>query len=101
MSNKPVIIKDFFNSRTLDFLFITETWLTPGDLSLFSELVPSDCKFLNSPRTGGRGGELASVFKQNYCCRMLAMDVYSSFELQLFVLELDNPIMDLSHLLST
>ncbi len=45
VSNKTVIINYFLNSRTLDFLFITETWLTPGDLSPFSELVPSDCKF--------------------------------------------------------
>ncbi len=92
VSNKTVIINDFFNSRTLDFLFIMDTWLTPGDLSPFSELVPSDCKFLNSPRSVGRGGGLASIFKQNFVCRMLATNVYSSFELQLFVLELDNPM---------
>ncbi len=92
VSNKTVIINDYFYSRTLDFLFITDTWLTSGDLSPFSELVPSDCKFLNSPRSVGRGGGLASIFKQNFVCRMLATDVYSSFELQLFVLELDNPM---------
>lgn len=53
---------------------------------------PSDCKLFNSPCYVGRGGGLASIFKQNYCYRMLATDDYSSFELQMFVLELDNPV---------
>lgn len=38
------------------------------------------------------GGGLASIFKQNYCCWKLTTDVYLSFELKLFVLELDNPM---------
>lgn len=66
VSDKQVsILTYFFTLCSLDFLFITETWLTPGDLRLFSELVPSDCNFLNSPRSVCHGGGLASTFKQN------------------------------------
>ncbi len=61
---------------------MTETWLNVGDLSPFSELVPSECTFFNSPRITDRGGGLASVFKRHFGCRRLPADVYSSFELQ-------------------
>ncbi len=30
MVNQTFILNDFFTSRDLDFLFVTETWLTPG-----------------------------------------------------------------------
>ncbi len=72
---------------------MTETWLNVGDLSPFSELVPPECKFFNSPRTTGRGGGLASVFKRHFGCRTLPADVYTSFELQLLQIDLINPVL--------
>lgn len=44
-----------FASQKLDFLFLVETWLRPGDLSFFSDLCLTDCGFLNLPRAVGRG----------------------------------------------
>ncbi|XP_028428219.1 uncharacterized protein LOC114551247 [Perca flavescens] len=38
----------------------------PGDDSAFSELLPPSCSFLNSPRVSGRGGGLATLFKEEY-----------------------------------
>lgn len=43
--NKTVIINDFFSLRELDLLFITESWITTGDLSPFSELLTPKCFF--------------------------------------------------------
>lgn len=63
--NKTVILNDFFTSRQLDFLFITESWITNGDLSPFSELLNSSCLFLNSPRKVGRVGGLVTIFKDS------------------------------------
>ncbi len=65
-------------------MFLTETWLQTGELIPLSELLPPSCDFLSSPRTTGRGGGLASVFKSVFHCQKIAVDVYSSFELQLF-----------------
>lgn len=63
---------------------MTETWANSGDLSPFSELVPLNCKYFNNPRLTGRGGGLASIFKNSLNCRILRAEVFSSFELQLF-----------------
>lgn len=79
-------LNDFFLSHNLDFLFIIETWLNIGDMAPFSELSPPDCSFLSSPRSVGRGGGLAAVFKNKFKCRLLPTEAYSSFEVQLFML---------------
>lgn len=85
--NKTFIIKDFFTSHGLDFLCVTETWMSPGESSAFSELLPPDCLYFNSPRSSGCGGGLATVFKLNFECKQLSPSVsYSSFELSLFEL---------------
>ncbi len=38
--NKTFLLNYFFTSHALDILCITETWIKPGDLSPFTELVP-------------------------------------------------------------
>lgn len=78
--NKIFILKDFFMSQRLDLLYITETWLSAGDTSAFSELLPHDCCFFNTPRTSGWGGGIATVFKNGYKCRQLSF-TFPSFEL--------------------
>ncbi len=84
LANKTFFLNDFFTSRELDFMFLTETWLQTGELISLSELLPPCCDFLSSPLTTGRGGGLASVFKSVFHCQKIVVDVYSSFELQLF-----------------
>ncbi|XP_028272710.1 uncharacterized protein LOC114443003, partial [Parambassis ranga] len=58
LANKTFILKDFFNTNELDFLCITETWMSVSESSALCE--PSDCTFFNSPRTTGRGGGIAT-----------------------------------------
>lgn len=90
--NKTFILNDFFTSRSLEFLFVTETWFTARDVSPFSELLPGNCKCFNSPRMVRRGGGLATIFKENFSCRALKTDAYNSFELQLLALGSVNPL---------
>lgn len=92
--NKTFILNDFLSSHSLDFLFITETWVKVGDLSPFSELVPTDYCFYNSPRPVGRGGGLAIITKKNFSsrCRMLPSTKFTSFEVQLLLLDWSEPI---------
>ncbi len=47
---------------------MTETWLDALDLSPLSELCPLNYLFLNSPRTSGRGGGIATVYKTVPTC---------------------------------
>lgn len=42
--------------------------------------------FLILPIFLARGGGLASVFKNNFCCRIIETDTFTSFEVQLFSL---------------
>ncbi|KAK5851193.1 hypothetical protein PBY51_002007 [Eleginops maclovinus] len=91
--NKTFILNDFFTSHSLDFLLLTETWLKPGENSAFSELLPPSCSFFSSPRVSGRGGRLAAVFNDSFKCRLLPTGPYSSFELQLFVVEFASPVL--------
>lgn len=86
VANKTFILNDIIASHELDILFVTETWLRTGDLSPFTELCPPQWGFLNSPRISGRGGGLATVFKNIFKCKILPVKNYSSFEVQLFKL---------------
>lgn len=54
LCNKTFILRDLFASKSLDVLFVTEMWLSSGDLSPFANLTFLDCKFINSPQVFGR-----------------------------------------------
>lgn len=64
LGNETYILKDFFISRELDFLFISEAWLSAGESSVFTELLPDECCSFNS----GRGGGIATGFKSDVNC---------------------------------
>lgn len=51
--NKTFVLKDLFTSRGLDFLCVTETWLSVGESSTFTELLSHDCCYFKSLRTSG------------------------------------------------
>lgn len=94
LSNKTCIISnDFIVSHKLDFLFMTETWLNTGDLDSLSVTSPSDCNFFSSPRTVGRSGGLAKIFKKHFSCRLLPVETFSSFKVQLCQADLVHPIL--------
>lgn len=93
LANKTSVLNDFFTSCELDFMLLMETWLHVGESTPFSELLPPDCLFFNSPRSTGRGGGLATVFKSNFQCRQAQSDSSSSFELQTFVINLNFPVL--------
>lgn len=73
-------------------MFITETWIAIGDMSPFSELIPRDCKFFNTPRSSGRGGGLVSIFKEKFNCRLISTEEYQTFERQLLILDIGSPV---------
>ncbi|XP_061896841.1 uncharacterized protein LOC133645928 [Entelurus aequoreus] len=95
LTNKTFILKDFFTSRGLDFLCVTETWLRAGESAPLNELLPPECSYFNSPRSSGRkGGGLAVVFKNDFKCRQIRVQSsFSSFELCMFELGLSDVVL--------
>lgn len=71
LANKTFILKDFFTNRNLDLMLVTETWLRAGESSCFTELLPSDCEYLNLPRMGRHGGGVAAVFRKKLACKQV------------------------------
>ncbi len=65
-----------FSTREMDFLLLTETWIKPGDDSAFLEHLPPRCSFLSSPRSSGRGGGVATVFRDDFTCKPLCVNNY-------------------------
>lgn len=65
--NKTFLLNDFIMSAGLEVLFVTETWLKPGDLTPFSELLPHDYAFINTPSETKRGGGLTLISKKQSC----------------------------------
>jgi len=59
------VLKNVIFSYNLDLFFLTETWLPPGDVSAFSELLPAGYLCLNTPRKTGRGGGIATAHRQS------------------------------------
>lgn len=91
LSNKTYVLRDFYNSNALDFMFLTETWMHSGDLAPLRELCPPDTSFFSSPRLTGRGGGVASLFNDSFQCKqVLDGAAFASFELQLFTI--NNPV---------
>ncbi len=61
--NKTFILNDLFTSRLWIFYLLRKPGSLLGMGVLFSELLPGNCTFLNSPRMVRRGGGLATIFK--------------------------------------
>ncbi len=93
ITNKTFLLIDFFSSNNLDFLFVTETWLTPEDRASLSELCPTNSNYLSCPRTFSRGGGVAVIFKNVFSCRPLPIDAYSSFEALVCEVDLSEPLL--------
>jgi hypothetical protein len=87
VSNKTFLLNDFFTQRCLDLLFLTETWLGAGETSFFGELCPTNCSFLSTPISSGRGGGVALVFRDTFKLRLLSVGSYSTFEIQCVMVE--------------
>lgn len=64
------------------------TWLEPVDTCFLTELLPANYTVLNTPRVTGRGGGVATLYKDRFKYSPVSVEKYSTFELQLIKLEL-------------
>ena len=79
---KTMDIREFILEHKLDFLFITETWLSgnSSDGVYISEVKPIGYTFSNFPRTVRRGGGLALLHKDGIRVSSSRPKDYDSFE---------------------
>lgn len=82
----------FIINYLLLITWIVSFWLRLGSLlrisAPFLNCFRQTICFFNSPRTTGRSGGLASIYKDMFSCCPVALNEYNSFEQQLFALEL-------------
>ena len=83
ITNKAFILNDLFTKEHIDFMFLTETWQQEMEYTHLNELCPPDCSVFGTPRVSRRGGGLALVYRDRFCCRLIKSDSFDSFELQM------------------
>ena len=91
IANKSFFLNDFFASKDLDYMLISETWQKADDFVSLNELCPQNCAYSCSPRTSGRGGGLAVVHRDCFSSRTLNAGTYSSFEILVNKIGRTNP----------
>jgi hypothetical protein len=64
LRNKAAVLHNFLCQHSLHIFALNETWLQPNDTAAFiSDLTPPTFSILNEPRSSGKGGGLAFLFK--------------------------------------
>ena len=81
VSNKALLINDYIQSKNIDIMMLTETWLGHEDQVIINEITPPHYTFFNVPRPADRHGGIAIVCKEQLNLRLapITFDV-STFE---------------------
>ena len=84
MKNKEITLLDHITENDLDFLIITETWLTDSTADsqwkTTFQLTTKPLRLLSQNRDGQRGGRIALIHKEPYTVDVKSADTRDSFE---------------------
>ncbi|KAK0139813.1 hypothetical protein N1851_023256 [Merluccius polli] len=76
--NKSLLVNDVIMTYDLDFLLLSETWLTECSCcAILNEAAPTNFSFMNKCRTGKKGGGVAAIFKSVFQCKEITPPRYS------------------------
>ncbi len=64
----------------LDVLCLTETWLKPDEYIILNESAPQDYCYKNEPRPKGKGGGVATIYRNTLSISQKTGFKYNSFE---------------------
>lgn len=79
--NKPALLQDFITDQDIDIISLTETWLSIDSLpSTLNSLTPPNFSIISNPRTTGRGGGIAFIFRSHLNISKFTVPNFSSFE---------------------
>lgn len=93
MLHKTGICHDFIEAQKVDFLFLTETWLSPEDNVPLIQTTPPNFSYFNLPRPEGTGGGLAVFYKNNFKCSPISFGAFKTFEIFSFLINSKNPVL--------
>ena len=80
INNKTEAVVDFIHEHKLDVLCVTETWLQASDSFTTNSVTPNGFSIVSNPRLNRRGGGVATIIKNDLCCKRLANVCCSTFE---------------------
>ena len=79
-AGKTFLINDFITEHTLDFMFLTETWLDQtNSAAVLIESTPPGYSFISEARVSRRGGGVAVLFNESFQCKQLSPGSFQSF----------------------
>ena len=79
--NKPEMINQLIQDNNIDFLFLTESWLSSDcPPSVTNSLTPPGYSFLHVSRPTGGGGGVAAIFRSKYSLTSITTPTFASFE---------------------
>ena len=78
ITNKTALINDLITDKKCDLFCLSETWQQPGDCINLNLLTPP--LYLSKPRSVGRGGGLAVVYRSDLTIKELRPFEVTSFE---------------------
>ena len=90
LNNKPDIVLDYIIDNGINVCFLAETWLKNDNDFALKCATPTGYNFINSPRSNGKGGGIATIFQNETNCREFENEnAYKSFEHQTLEIEIN------------
>jgi exonuclease III len=82
IKNKTTALADYISENCVDVVAITETWLGRDgrDRIIEGQVCPSGYSILHVPRSHGKGGGVAVLYKSSLKVAQVACKVFDSFE---------------------
>jgi hypothetical protein len=80
VNNKADEIVDYITDEQIDIMAITETWITPTNVTSQEKVTPSGYNLLHLPRSKRRGGGVAIIYRSTLHVSKQPVTSYQSFE---------------------
>ncbi|XP_056587301.1 uncharacterized protein LOC130407959 isoform X1 [Triplophysa dalaica] len=81
LNPKAVIVNEMITDNSFDILCLTETWLKPNDYFGLNESTPPCYGYIHEPRPVGRGGGVATIFRDFLTVTRRTMHTFKSSEM--------------------
>ena len=92
LNNKGLLLNEFITNNNLDFLCLTETWQNQQDYFSQNQTTPPGYSYMDKPHHHGRGGGIATIFRNVINTSAITIPDPSSFEHLVFKLSGPKPL---------
>jgi len=80
LTNKTDAVSSTITERSLDVLTLTETWHSSVDDLRLKLATPADYAVVSTPRSSGRGGGVAVIYRRHMKCSRVPLPPLRTFE---------------------